>query len=190
MSGFDIGAVLREMLSDIDGAAERAVKRALPKAKQDMDRISRRTVKQYYDYYDPSQYTERGGHLYNTYVVSGSSSGKSLTVGTEFSAGSLEGKHQSNSPYHQSGGKWVSWHPRTPGKKYADGTVEADFVFGYFLTGRHPIFVWNGNGYSPRHHVDPKTPGQLLDEYMEEYLEDTLAPFVMDEIIDELLSSL
>jgi hypothetical protein len=44
VSGFDIGAVLREMLSDIDGAAERAIQRALPKANQDMDKISRRAV--------------------------------------------------------------------------------------------------------------------------------------------------
>ena len=189
MSNFDIGAIVREMLSDIDGAAERVVQRAMPKAKRDMDDISRKTVKQYYDYYSPKKYG-RGGHLYDTYITTGSASGKSLTVGTEFSAGSLEGKHQSNSPYHQAGGAWVSWHPRTPGKKYADGTVEGSFVFNKFVSGEHPIYVWNGNGYSDISHKDPKTPSQLLDEYMEDYLEDVLAPFVMDELMDELLKSL
>lgn len=189
MSGFDIGAVLREMLSDIDGAAERAVKRALPKAKQDMDRISRRAVKQYYAYYRPSQY-ERGEHLYDTYAIKGSSSGKSLTVETKFTADSLEGKHHSDSQYHQYGGKWISWHKRIPNTDYADGIVEADFVFKHFVEGKHPIFKWNGKGYDARPHIDPKTPGQLLEEYMLDYLDNELGPLVMDEIIDELLSKL
>lgn len=188
MSGFGIQEIVDSLLRDYDETVARVLLRASKQAKTEVNKFATKSVEHYYNY-SPQMY-DRTGALYDSFIAFNFTSGNKLDVGVAFSGARLNGRHMSNSKYHQYGGAWVSWHERERGKKYADGIVEGQYVIDKFWKGEHPRYKWNGNGYSDVSKKDKKTPDQWLTEYMQEYVDGELTQYITNEMFNEMLKQI
>ena len=179
MAFIDFKAIAQEIIKDMEKNVNSVVQRYGETAREKVDTLSHKAVETYYSGYSPRRYG-RTDKLYDSYKTFNNSGGHRLSVSTRFSSDALEG-HASSSPYHQDGGAWVPWHPREYGRSYADGTPEADWIFERFWAGEHPIYYWNGNGYSDAT-VTSERPEDQLDNDLEQYANE-LADKIANEII-------
>jgi len=136
--------------------------------------VAMNCLRRYYAYYKPKMYIRtknlqraitpilRQRHDKNKYTI---------LLGIHFDSSKLNGVYQSNSWYHQSGGKWVSRNDSSFNwKGQNNGIVDPSWVLENFLEGRHPDM------YSFKQ--DPTTTHEVMTEFFEEDMAGLLAGLI------------
>ena len=136
--------------------AKEALKRAVPKVKQDLyDIIEKEVVEQYYDDYAPSKYKRTKNILNAFYVLDAADDDGNVEFKIGWDHRFLEGLYRSGSKYHQSGDEWIDFYERSDDDD--NGVVETGWIFTNFMEGIHPAYF-----------VDKET-GTLIDNSVHGY---------------------
>lgn len=144
-------------ITAMQDVARQAVKKA-------RDEVAMNCLRRYYAYYDPEMYVRTNSLQKSIKPVLRQRNSKNqytILLGIHFDPSRLEGVYQSNSWYHQSGGKWVSSNDRGFNwNGQNNGIVDPNWVVENFLMGRHPYMY----GFKP----DPTTTHDVMTEFFQE----------------------
>lgn len=136
--------------------AKEALKRAVPKVRQDLyDLIEKEVVEQYYDDYTPSKYKRTKNILNAFYVLDTADDDGNVEFKIGWDHRYLDGLYNSGSKYHQSGDEWIDFYSRSDDDN--NGIVETGWIFTNFMEGIHPAYF-----------VDKET-GLLIDNSVQGY---------------------
>ena len=166
-------------------AARVAAKRAQSKIAIQADKF----IADYYDEYQPSSYKRQHALfklIQNYYKEKIGKNGLAIEFGVEYNPSKIKGLHKSNSPFHQSGGKWIARNDSGFNFDAGDnGIPEPEWITNMFLSGRHPSGIVGDNdgikvGRSPDEKMqdffDTKLE-ELISEYMHTALMDAVATY-------------
>lgn len=183
---------LREIFKDVDKIVEEVVQDAGKKARKDIKNAGNNAIRQYYMNYTPEEY-DRTYQLYKTMSSYNQSKGNVVKAYVQFDSRTLAGAYSSNSRYHQKGNNWTSvpWgNGSAPLGDY--GVVQPDWIFNeVFFEGHHPVSHGNRrNGYTYDPIVDPKSPYELLSDFVDDYAEIELPKYINELFGQKIISRL
>ena len=179
MADTNIDAIFKEIEKDFVKLSKDAARSAANKAQEDIRQKADKFIDEYYQY-KPKRYTQRKYALYKLvqkyYKEKEHANGITIEFGVEYDSSQIKGLHQSSSPFHQSGDKWISRDSSGFNWNGGDnGIPEAEWITNKFLAGEHP---W------------AQTDSQSSDEKMQDFFDAELDKLVEDYISSSLMGAI
>lgn len=180
MAATNLNEVFKQIEKDFIELSKNAARGAANKAQKDIVAKADQFINEYYDEYKPSKYKRQKALfklVQNYYKEKELKNGMKIEFGVEYNPSKIKGIHKSNSPYHQTGDKWISRNDsRFNWDGGNNGIPEPEWITNRFLAGEHPSgMVGDYNGIKI---------GRSPDEKMQNFFDTQL-----DSIIGEYMHS-
>lgn len=183
MATTNLDAFFSQIEKDFIKLSKEAAQKAAKRAQEDIKQKADRFIDEYYASYQPKAY-KRKMALYRlverVYEESESSNGITIEFGVKYDHSKIEGVHQSNSRYHQSGSDWI---PRLSSSFSFDsgdnGIPSAEWITNKFLEGIHPSGLIGDNGG----HKDSKSPDQKMQEFFDSELNNKVGSYMQEALL-------
>lgn len=186
MAVTDIDKVFAQIEKDFVLLSQSAARGAANKAQKDIQKKADKFIDEYYASYTPRWY-RRKKHLYKLvqryYREDKTSKGIMIEFGVEYSASKIRGLHKSYSPYHQSGGAWVSRARDKDSFHFNagdNGVPEAEWITNMFLSGAHP----SGKLGDEDGIRDVMSPDRKMQQFFNTELQDLVMKYMHKNLLD------
>lgn len=173
MASKNLKESLDGVLKDFRAVAIEAVQVAAKDIQKDIVKEAYRCLAKYYANYDPNIYKRtKSLHKSITPIFEDHSSANeiSIKVGVEFDPSKLMNAYYSNSRYHKSGTKWISW--KDDGFSWHsgnNGVPEPEWIVDNFLKGIHP---WAKTDQESTENLMERFINSGIDNHLYQYIED------------------
>ena len=184
MASTNIDAIFAQIEQDFIKISKEAAQKAAVRAQAEIKDKADQFIDEYYSSYTPTRYKRRKGALKrlvtNVYEESASSNGVAIEFGIRYDSSKIEGVHESNSWYRQSGTDWI---PRLSSNFDFDsannGIPSASWITNKFLEGIHPSGLIGDDGG----HKDKQSPDQKMQEFFNAELQQKVISYMQEELL-------
>ena len=182
MASANFEAIFDQIQKDWIDIYKNAGKSAATKAQKDIQGKADKFIKEYYASYKPKIY-KRQYALYKLvtpyYKEKETSNGLQIEFGVKYNPSKIKGIHQSNSWWHQSGGRWRSmWEDSGFNRDRRDnGIPEPEWITENFLEGWHP---WASQ--------DAQSPDEKMQDFFDTQLDDIVGSYMNEALFNAIRS--
>jgi hypothetical protein len=177
MAATNIDEIFGKIKEDFVQLSQNAAREAATRAQINIRQKADKFIDEYYQY-KPKIYKKRKMALYKLvqkyYKEKKTSDGIVIEFGVEYNPSNIWGIHNSMSPLHQSGNKWISRNDSGFNWDSGDnGIPEPEWITEKFLAGEHP---WA--------QTDSESPDQKMKDFFNTKLENLVHTYISDALLD------
>ena len=185
MAYTNIDSFFAQIEQDFIKISKTAAQKAAQRAQEDIKQKADKFIDEYYASYTPTVYKNRKKAFRNlverVYEESEGANGVTIEFGIRYDHSKIEGAHESNSWYRQSGTTWI---PRLSDNFDFDsqnnGIPSAAWITEKFLEGIHPSGRIGDNGG----HKDKQSPDQKMQEFFDSELSSKVISYMQEELLN------
>ena len=188
MAATNIDEVFSQIEKDFMELSKDAARKAANRAQKHIVIQADKFINEYYNEYNPSAYKRKRALfklVQDYYKEREGKKGITIEFGVEYNPVKIKGLHESNSRFHQSGGKWISRNTSGFNKNSGDnGIPQPEWITERFLAGQHPSgMIGDNEGIKIG-----KSPDEKMQDFFDTRLDNLVGDYMHSALMDAVAS--